>query len=262
MIRRIQRRAFGLRALPGFIAGCLAGSLLRTACEQAKTALMPVLNRIGRLSEYRQLRTGYIPLLFGEDLPEFVGFVLSTPFCEYYKRRLGLFAGTIRSALGMRIGAVAGEIFKGCSTWWCELTTADVLRDELERQIWGRSDRENGLWQEDLLLGLLLGISVVVGHSLWLLIERKCGISTNNDVLGNTVLLAIMLITYKISCRKLRAEPVRSTLRLIHRAFDANPPWKDPDSLIPQCEVERVRRCKTCNRFGIPIVAKNYDRCL
>ena len=255
-----RNRPLSLRALTGFTAGCFAGSLLRPACDRARVVLMPVLNRFGRLSEYRQSRQGYVPLFFAEDLPEFVGFMFSTPLCECYKDNLECSKGTIRSTMGMGIGAIAGEIFKGCSSWWCERTTVDVVRDELEKKLWGRLYVNKELWQEDLSLGFLIGITVVLGRSLWLSIEGAWGVIIRGDVIGSTVLLASMLIVFKISCRRLHGEPIHTTLRVLRPVFNRGPRWKNPDSSIPQYVIERVKRCSKCSYCETREANPNYNR--
>ena len=254
-VENMHHRALAFRLVYGFVWGYSSGALLRPACNQAKTMLGPMLNRLGRASTYEVLRAGYMPYFWAEDLPEFLGFMVSTPICEFLRVHLGLMKGAIRSMVGMGIGAILCELTKLLSSAWRECTDADVVRDELTLRLRAPSvDEDKGRESErhhDASMGIVIGLSVVIGLFFWMLIERAMGKGLAADMLGSTETLAVMMVFYKMNCRCMRGEPSAFVCRELRALAAKRHKNSSTEQFVLQSDIDNLKKCASCSRRDI-----------
>ncbi len=251
----VSDRSLGFRLAYGFFWGYFSGALLRPACSQAKTMLGPMLNRLGRSSTYEALRAGYMPYFWAEDLPEFLGFMISTPICEFRRAQLGLMRGAVRSLFAMGFGVIVGEITKAMNSAWRECTAAEVVRDELTHRLRAPSANEDKCQESerhhDASMGVVIGVSVLIGLVLWFLIERGIGKGMAADMLGSTATIAVMMVFYKINCRCLRGEP-SALVCCEFRALAAKRHKTDTlEQFVSQSDIDMFKKCASCSRRDI-----------
>lgn len=249
-VRKVDGSSLTFRLVYGFVWGYFSGALLRPACTQVETMLGLILNRLGRASAFQVLQTGYMPYFWTEDLPEFTGFIVSTPICELLRVHLGLMKAMVRSVLGMSIGVIFGELIKLLSSTWHEFSDADVIRDRFILRLRSLSIDEDEIRKNechhDVSMGIIIGLSETTGQFFWFLIERGMGSGLTADILGSTNTIAIMMLCYKIHSRCMIRELSAFLCRELRASVAKHHETGSTEQFVLQSDIDDFKKNAIC----------------